>query len=337
MKRIYITIFAAVALILPVIAGAQTADIASLQAQIKTLLLQIQTLQQQLNAQQQAVRETRSELRGAVQELRAQLRQGSTSDEVLLLQELLATDFAIYPEGLVTGFFGPLTRQAVIRFQIKHGIEGVGEVGPQTRRALNAFLKKNTRPDKITDKLLTKFKGDNEDENDDEIRDEDDEINGEPANNGHGRRKEKIRICHMPPGNPLAAHTIIIAAPALNAHMGHGDALDSCKNNDDDDSDQTDITAPVISHIVATSTRATTTHITWNTNEQADSAVWYGTTTPLGITTDYKARSTILVTSHDLLLSGLATSTQYYYFAVSMDSVGNTATSSEQTFVTVSE
>ena len=51
----------------------------------------------------------------------------------------------IYPEGLVTGYFGPLTERAVGRFQIKHGLAKPGDpafgyVGPKTRAKINQIL-----------------------------------------------------------------------------------------------------------------------------------------------------------------------------------------------------
>ncbi|MFH1534763.1 MAG: peptidoglycan-binding protein [Patescibacteria group bacterium] len=71
----------------------------------------------------------------------ATLRYGMTSDDVKRLQELLASDSEIYPEGIVSGWFGSLTKRAVQRFQAKHGIvssgneatTGYGLVGPKTR------------------------------------------------------------------------------------------------------------------------------------------------------------------------------------------------------------
>lgn len=48
----------------------------------------------------------------------ATLRQGSTGQQVKDLQTfLVAEGSTVYPEGLVTGYFGPATRRAVIRFQ----------------------------------------------------------------------------------------------------------------------------------------------------------------------------------------------------------------------------
>ncbi|MFH1956809.1 MAG: carboxypeptidase regulatory-like domain-containing protein, partial [Patescibacteria group bacterium] len=45
------------------------------------------------------------------------LRYGMTSDDVKRLQELLASDSEIYPEGIISGWFGQLTRKAVMAFQ----------------------------------------------------------------------------------------------------------------------------------------------------------------------------------------------------------------------------
>ncbi|MBI2640367.1 MAG: fibronectin type III domain-containing protein, partial [Candidatus Sungbacteria bacterium] len=65
-------------------------------------------------------------------ELTRSLSRGSSGDDVRKLQEFLARDKDIYPEGLLTGFFGPLTEAAVKKWQEKHGVESVGIVGPKT-------------------------------------------------------------------------------------------------------------------------------------------------------------------------------------------------------------
>lgn len=69
------------------------------------------------------------------------LQFGTTGEDVSLVQRWLAQDASVYPEGLVTGYFGPLTLSAVQEFQVKYGIVGEGEpgygvVGPRTRAKL---------------------------------------------------------------------------------------------------------------------------------------------------------------------------------------------------------
>jgi hypothetical protein len=65
-----------------------------------------------------------------------------TSNDVRRLQTLLATKPEIYPEGLITGYFGPLTEKAVQNFQLNYDVvtlksdAGFGFVGPKTRAKL---------------------------------------------------------------------------------------------------------------------------------------------------------------------------------------------------------
>ena len=73
------------------------------------------------------------------------LNAGSEGDDVTRLQTCLASDTSVYPQGLITGYFGSLTRAAVERFQEKYGIAsagvaGYGTVGPKTRAKLNELL-----------------------------------------------------------------------------------------------------------------------------------------------------------------------------------------------------
>lgn len=53
--------------------------------------------------------------------------------------------------------------------------------------------------------------------------------------------KGKVEVCHVPPGNPENEHTIRVGAPALSAHLAHGDYEGECsderpRRDDDDDS-----------------------------------------------------------------------------------------------------
>ena len=80
---------------------------------------------------------TSPELRRAGITITKSLKLGSQDSEVKALQQALAQDKTIYPEGLATGYYGPATQRAIIRFQKKYGIDPVGFVGPQTRKKIN--------------------------------------------------------------------------------------------------------------------------------------------------------------------------------------------------------
>ncbi len=73
------------------------------------------------------------------------LAYGDSGEGVRQLQIFLkAQGPEIYPEGLITGYFGSLTQKAVQRFQEKYGIAkagdpGYGYVGPMTRAKINAL------------------------------------------------------------------------------------------------------------------------------------------------------------------------------------------------------
>lgn len=66
-----------------------------------------------------------------------QLELGMTGGDVSSLQTFLAQDNTIYPQGLVTGYFGSLTKSAVSNFQARNGISSIGRVGPVTMAAIN--------------------------------------------------------------------------------------------------------------------------------------------------------------------------------------------------------
>ncbi len=68
------------------------------------------------------------------------LRVGSRGGDVVALQDFLKSLPEIYPEGLVTGYFGKATEAAVKRFQKKYAFEQVGIVGPKTREKLNILF-----------------------------------------------------------------------------------------------------------------------------------------------------------------------------------------------------
>lgn len=77
---------------------------------------------------------------------------GSNNDSVKCLQQVLvAQEDDIYPEAIISGWFGPLTKRAVIKFQEKFADDilspwnlenGTGFVGETTRAKLNKIIEK---------------------------------------------------------------------------------------------------------------------------------------------------------------------------------------------------
>ncbi|MEK7612926.1 MAG: peptidoglycan-binding domain-containing protein [Patescibacteria group bacterium] len=136
--------------------------------------------------------------------LKAFLRMGSNGEDVRILQKILATDPSLYPEGLITGFFGPLTELAVKRLQAKLKIEQAGVVGPQTLARINELLAGITSEDLANSRVKIKIEikngvekieieikcdpsgsgnvckdSDDDDDDEDEDEDEDDEEDDE--------------------------------------------------------------------------------------------------------------------------------------------------------------
>ena len=150
-------IFSIVFIGLVAVPFAVKADMVSdLQAQINTLLQQIQSLQSQLNTLQGQTQPPITTppipplptIPTSCLNFTYNLYLGSTDSqtngEVSALQKFLAQDSSIYPEGLITGYFGPATEKAVQRWQAKNNIvssgspdtTGYGVVGSKTRAAI---------------------------------------------------------------------------------------------------------------------------------------------------------------------------------------------------------
>jgi len=109
-----------------------------LKAKIKEIMQKIADLKAQLAELQKGM------------PFQANLRYGDRGDEVKKLQEALIKE-GVLAEGLNTGWFGPLTKAAVIKFQEKYADEiltplgltaGTGFVGEKTRAKLNALYGK---------------------------------------------------------------------------------------------------------------------------------------------------------------------------------------------------
>ncbi|TSC68277.1 MAG: putative lipoprotein, partial [Parcubacteria group bacterium Gr01-1014_66] len=300
---------------------------AQLEQQLERLRQQLLTLQQQ----QAAVKTTRSEIKETVQ-LTRQMRHGMNGEDIKQLQKALAEDSDVYPEKLITGFFGRATENAVRKFQKKHGINAVGEVGPQTRIRLNQILSQKQMRQLDDEAPLSSLK-----RKPAFPQTSPDAATSSPnssATTTPSSDSEAI-ICHIPPGNPSRRHTLTIGAPALSAHLAHGDTKGPCpETTPPPPPNASDTTPPIISDLVATSTTASSSQITWYTNEPATAKVWYATTPIIPAAPTLMIGNPDLVQTHNILLSGLTSSTTYFYIVVSTDVAGNNATSTENNFST---
>lgn len=93
-----------------------------------------------------------------------------------------------------------------------------------------------------------------------------------------------------------------------------------------------DAVPPNISNITVTNVTTSSATIKWNTDELATSLVRFGTSTNYGLF----ATSSLLAINHWLGINGLATTTPYHFSVSSSDVFGNTATSTDRTFTTLS-
>jgi peptidoglycan hydrolase-like protein with peptidoglycan-binding domain len=225
--RIFLALFITFSVVFGITTSVTNAQQTTNTAQMAELLERIQELQAQIKALQEQQAGLRAQVQEAVQLTRS-LARGMSGEDVRALQELLATDNELYPEGLITGFYGPMTERAVQKLQARFGIDQVGTVGPMTQRTLNELFKhdKKERGNALKAVLI-------------ELKD-DDNVDFSQFQPG----VKNVLICHIPGGNVSKRHTIAVGGPAVQAHLGHGDTLGRCdtENGDDDDDNEDDQT-----------------------------------------------------------------------------------------------
>lgn len=171
-------------------------------------------------------------------------------------------------------------------------------------------------------------KDDHDDDRDKHDDDEEDEHDGDNRGKGHNddKHNKKIAICHV---SGTAQTTLSIAVAAARAHIAHGDTLGVCV-----DQQQRDTTAPILTNMSAAPLQTSAT-ISWNTNEQASGRIWLSTTSPVLTAGTPTQEHTALSLTQSFTLSTLTPGTTYYYVLSSLDAVGNRATSSQGSFVTL--
>jgi hypothetical protein len=318
--------------------------IKKLQDQIKSL----QDQQKNLRTDGGSMSKSASETRKAVKIARA-LDKGVSGDDVAALQAVLALDPAVYPEGVISGVYGPLTEEAVKRFQRKYGLEQVGRVGPRTLVAIETAIKDAGIELEFEDAIdvydgvlyTTDSDGEddaaeeNSDSDDSDDGDDDGDDNSDDDNDGRGKGK---RLCaRIAPGHLVAPGWLRRnAAPIVplcqKLPPGIVKLLET-RGSTSTASTSSDRTAPRIRNIDVETTDDEAV-VSWRTNERATSKVYYSSSTPVVFGSAWSVGSTTLKTSHELTITDLNDDTTYYYVIESKDAAGNTATTTTRSFQT---
>ncbi|MFH1162005.1 MAG: peptidoglycan-binding protein [Candidatus Jorgensenbacteria bacterium] len=112
------------------------------QSSTEALLATIEQLRNQIKLLQDQLTELRSEVAAVREEVKItkNLYKGITDSEVKEVQKFLKQFSEIYPEGLVTGYYGPLTEKAVKKFQERENLPATGKIDPTTRERMNDYL-----------------------------------------------------------------------------------------------------------------------------------------------------------------------------------------------------
>ena len=202
----------------------------------------------------------------------------------------------------------------------------------------NFLFKRNKKDDDDDDKDDKKDKDDDDDGDDKDDKkdkkDKDDDKDDKKSSN-------KVLVCHKD------KNTLSISKNARWAHIFHGDSLGACSGDQDDDDgddddgddddDNDDTTEPVITNKIA-DPAITTAKITWTTDEEATSKIWYSTESPVveSSPTPLMNDNTLLL-EHEVILTNLSASTTYFYVVISKDAEGNSASAGEMSFTTQAE
>lgn len=221
---------------------------------------------------------------------------GSTGADVSSLQTFLK-EKGFYTFPTITGYFGPVTKDALAKYQASVGLEAVGQVGPKTLALLNGAAPVSSSP--LTALIL--------------------QLQGILRLAGF----TNITATGILDSATVSAAQYFAANGDSAPHSSGGGGHHSSSNN-------SDTTAPAIT-LTGTTPAQTSATVAWTTDEAADSQAEYGTTS------SYTASTTLdssLVTSHSVSVTGLTASTTYHYRVLSTDASGNLAASTDQTFTT---
>ncbi len=112
------------------------------QSSNQDLLMIIEQLKNQIKELQDQLAKLTSEVATVKEEIKItkELYKGVSGNEVKEVQKFLKQFSEIYPEGLITGYYGSLTEKAVKKFQEREGLSATGKIDEITRKNINEYL-----------------------------------------------------------------------------------------------------------------------------------------------------------------------------------------------------
>jgi len=229
---------------------------------------------------------------------------GSQGDDVKLLQLFLAQDSSLYPDGLMTGYFGKKTEKALQKFAEKYNDDNDNDKG-----------KKNGKKEKH--------------------RNENSLNNINKALKGGSwivvKSATDPNTCIVtPPGHFIARGHIKnfgkpVSVPCKDLPPGIQKLLDGTITPPG-----LDTTAPTFGTVTVGNLSSTGATISVTTSERTYTRAEYGTPTAYGTTTSFGTFGT----STTVTLTGLTPSTTYNFVLRAKDGAGNVGTSTNMTFTT---
>ncbi len=178
-------------------------------AKIQDLMKLIADLQAKLTA-----------ARGEIQELAADLSEGAEGDDVKKAQEILASDPTLFG-AKPTGYFGPMTREALKKFQERYGLEVTGKLDEATRDVMKELRKERKngmvppgliKSGEIKDRILARLhdKWGKDDEDDDMDDSDDDSADDSDDDDSTDATREEARAAIASAQDDIAEFKITI-------------------------------------------------------------------------------------------------------------------------------
>ncbi len=318
----------AVTFALPALSLAETTTTSAAQmSAVSSLLQQVQALQTQIDALKMSQTTLKVEAGAQIANFMSDLSVGSKGEDVKALQKFLAANPNLYPEGLITGFFGQATARAVMRFQKENGLEQAGRVGPKTREALNKHFGQNVFF--TTGTMIATSTA------------------GIPGTGPCAvfTRASAPGVMQLATATTVSftinsSQPVSVSASPMPCNVVYGDIKEGrgfgLVSGTSSIIMSENLITPQINVIFSTSTATSTAYVFWTTNKHTKSTIWYATSTPLASTTPIKIEDNAFSMSHSVNIPGLSANTTYYYMIGIVDPRGNHATSSERSFTTLS-